>query len=138
VSDDRLKPLRELAPAPRRKGFRVAPAGWPGLADATAPVLPIAAAELWRAWIGFAARQPRTVLRAQDEQAGRSLHLQRSPVLRLPDLVRAEVVPLAAGRSSLVLDSRSRYGCWDLGVNRRRVLRWIRGLQQVVDRGGST
>ena len=138
MSDERLRPLRELAPAPRRKGFRSAPPSWPGDAHATAPVFPVAAAELWRAWIGFAARQPRTVLRAQDEHARRSLPLPRSPVLRLPELVRAEVVALGAERSSLVLDSRARYGCWDLGVNRRRVLRWMRGLRRVVEGGGPT
>jgi uncharacterized protein (DUF1499 family) len=82
----------------------------------------------------FAASQPRTVLQAQDERTRRSLHVQRSRVLRFPDLVRAEIVALGAERSGLILDSRARFGCWDLGVNRRRVLRWVHNLQQITAR----
>jgi hypothetical protein len=134
VTEVSLPPLHELEPAPPRKGFRVAPRSWPGAADAASPVFHIGAAELWRAWMGFAASQPRMALRARDEHDRRSLHVQRSPVLRFPDLVRAEVVALGADRSSLILDSRARFGCWDLGVNRRRVLRWAHDLQQITGR----
>ena len=129
-----LPPLHELEPAPRRKGFRSAPRGWPGPADAASPVFHVGAAKLWRAWMDFAASQPRMVLRARDEHDWRSLHVQRSAVLRFPDLVRAEIVALGAERSSLILDSRSRFGCWDLGVNRRRVLCWVCDLQQLMGR----
>jgi uncharacterized protein (DUF1499 family) len=80
----------------------------------------------------FAARQPRTVLQAQDEGTRRSLHVQRSRVLGFPDLVRAEIVALGAERSGLIVDSRARYGCWDFGVNRRRVLRWVHDLKQAM------
>ena len=127
-----LPPLRELQPAPRRRGFRMAPRGWPGPADAVSPVFPIDAADLWRAWMDLAARQPRTVLRAQDERTLRSLHVQRSRVLHFPDLVRAEIVALGAARSGIVLDSRARFGCWDFGVNRRRVLRWVHDLTKAM------
>jgi uncharacterized protein (DUF1499 family) len=87
---------------------------------------------LWRAWLYIAARQPRTALRTRDEHERRSLHVQRSALLRFPDLVRAEVVALDPQRSSLVLDSRARFGWWDLGVNRRRILRWVLDLHQVT------
>ena len=128
-----LPPLHELEPAPRRNGFRIAPRSWPGPADAANPVFHVDAAKLWHAWRDFAASQPRVALWAQDEHEWRSLHVQRSPVLRFPDLVRAEVVPFGPQRSSLILDSRSRFGWWDLGVNRRRILRWVHDLQQITD-----
>jgi hypothetical protein len=132
VTDPGLPPLRELAPAPRRRGFRIAPPGWPGPADAASPVFLMAAAELWHSWLALAREQPRTALWAQDKRSWRSLHVQRSPVFRFPDLVRAEIMALGPGRSSLVLESRSRFGCWDLGVNRRRVTRWLHDLQQTL------
>ena len=132
VGDHGLPSLRELAPAPRRRGFRSAPPGWPGPAEAASPAFLADAAELWRAWMALAAGQPRTVLRAQDERRRRSLHVQRSAIFRFPDLVRAEILALGPGRSSLVLDSRSRVGFWDLGVNRRRVSRWLHDLQRLL------
>jgi hypothetical protein len=127
-----LPPLRELRPAPRRRGFRMAPRDWPGPADKAGPVFHLRATDLWRAWMDFTARQPRLVLRAQDERTLRSLHVQRSRVLRFPDLVRAEIVALGTERSGIVLDSRARFGCWDFGVNRRRVLRWVHDLTEAM------
>jgi uncharacterized protein (DUF1499 family) len=128
-----LPPLHELEPAPRRRGFRMAPRDWPGPADQAGPVFHLRATELWRAWMAFAARQPRTVLRAQDERTLRSLHVQRSRALHFPDLMRAEIVALGtAARSGIVLDSRARFGSWDFGVNRRRVLRWVHDLTEAI------
>jgi uncharacterized protein (DUF1499 family) len=138
VTEVTLPPLHELQLAPRRKGFRVAPPDWPGPAHAEGPVFDMDADRLWRAWLNVAARQPRTALRTRDEHERRSLHVQRSAVFRFPDLVRAQVVALGTQRSSLVLDSRARFGWWDLGVNRRRILRWVHDLHQVTlnDRAG--
>jgi uncharacterized protein (DUF1499 family) len=132
VTEVTLPPLHELRLAPRRMGFRIAPPEWPGPAHAEAPVFHLGADGLWRAWLYIAARQPRTALRTRDEHERRSLHVQRSALLRFPDLVRAEVVALDPQRSSLVLDSRARFGWWDLGVNRRRILRWVLDLHQVT------
>ena len=130
MSEQTLPPLRDLQPPRRLKGFRVAPPGSPMPAHAESPVFPLEAADLWRAWMDVAARQPRTTLGMKDERTFSSLHVQRSSLFHFPDLVRAEVVPLGDGRSSLVLDSRARFGGWDFGVNRRRVTHWLRDLQR--------
>jgi len=122
-------PLRDLKPPFRSRGFRLAPPGWPGSAHQTAPDFPMDAAVLWRIWLDFAAAQPRTTLLAKDEDARRSVHVQRSARMKFPDVIRAEVIALDAGRAGLVLDSRAKYGLWDFGVNRRRVLSWAEALR---------
>jgi uncharacterized protein (DUF1499 family) len=132
-----LPAVDALEPAPGRKGFRIAPQDWSGPADAASPVFHIDAVDLWHVWLDFAANQPRTVLRAKDEQHRRSLHVQRSLVFRFSDLVRAEVMPLGIQRSSLILDSRACLGCWDFAVNRRRLLRWVHHLKQAMAYDGS-
>lgn len=128
-----LPPLAELKPPLPLWGCRAAPAGWAGAAHHQAPSFDVPPGRLFRVWLVLAARQPRTELIAQDERALRSLHVQRTPRLRLPDLVRAEVVALGAERSGIVLDSRARYGLFDFGVNRRRVLEWLADLQAAVE-----
>jgi Protein of unknown function (DUF1499) len=61
---------------------------------------------------------------------GRRLtYIQRSPVLRFPDIVTVEFIDLGNDRSTLAIDSRSRYGKSDFGVNRRRVSEWMRLLR---------
>lgn len=52
-----------------------------------------------------------------------------TPVLRFPDIVTVEVVPLDGGRSTLAVLSRSVYGYSDLGTNRRRVTAWLNALR---------
>jgi uncharacterized protein (DUF1499 family) len=54
-------------------------------------------------------------------------------VLRFPDVITVEFVPLGDDRSSLAVDSRSRYGRGDFGVNRGRVSKWLRLLQQIAE-----
>jgi uncharacterized protein DUF1499 len=57
---------------------------------------------------------------------GRRLtYIQRSTVLRFPDIVTVEFIDLGNDRSTLAIDSRARYGRSDFGVNRRRVSEWI-------------
>jgi uncharacterized protein (DUF1499 family) len=129
-----LPPLGHLDLPSRRKGLRAAPPGWAGLAHAPSPVLSVEAGDLWRIWIEFAASQPRTSSVALDEDARRSLHLQRSRLFRFPDEVRAEIVATENGCASLLLDSRARYGGYDFGVNAARVSSWLAELQQAVQK----
>lgn len=55
-------------------------------------------------------------------------YIQRSRWLGFPDYISARSVPLDEGRSTLAIFSRSRFGSHDLGVNRRRVERWLATL----------
>ncbi len=64
--------------------------------------------------------------------AQRRAYIQRSAMLRFPDIVTVEFVPLGVDRASLAIDSRSRYGKGDMGVNRRRVVEWMDMLQHMM------
>lgn len=52
-------------------------------------------------------------------------YVVRTPLMRYPDIVSIEVVPINQTRSSLNLYSRSVYGYSDRGVNKRRGREWI-------------
>jgi uncharacterized protein DUF1499 len=67
-----------------------------------------------------------------DEKRRRATYIQRSAVLRFPDVVTVEFVPLGVDRVTLAIDSRSRYGNGDMGVNRRRVVEWMDVLQHMM------
>jgi uncharacterized protein (DUF1499 family) len=58
--------------------------------------------------------------------------IQRTPLLRFPDIVTIEFIGLGADRSSLAIYSRSRYGKGDFGTNRKRVLRWLDRLRVIA------
>ncbi|WP_051063055.1 DUF1499 domain-containing protein [Ilumatobacter nonamiensis] len=52
-------------------------------------------------------------------------YVQRSYVFAFPDYVSVRFIDLPEGGSTLAIFSRSRYGRSDLGVNEKRVARWI-------------
>jgi uncharacterized protein (DUF1499 family) len=86
--------------------------------DATPQELAARALDLWLA-------EPRTALLDGAPEAGRLALEQRSALFKFQDIIIAEFIGLDEGRASFTLYSYSVTGYWDLGVNRRRVDRWI-------------
>lgn len=54
---------------------------------------------------------------------------QRTPLLGFTDDIDVRFVSLGESRASLAVYSRSRVGYSDLGTNRKRVMRWLAGLE---------
>lgn len=54
---------------------------------------------------------------------------QRTRFLGVPDFIRVQLVGID-GEISAILYSRARYGLWDLGVNKRRLRRWLARLDR--------
>ncbi len=52
-------------------------------------------------------------------------YVQTSGLFGFPDYVSVRFIELDAGRSTLAVFSRSRLGQSDLGVNKKRVERWL-------------
>ena len=100
--------------------------------DLTSPVFRIGWERLHDYWRELIAAQRRVEQVGWDEKRRRATYIQRSAMLRFPDIVTVEFVPLGADRASLAIDSRSRYGKGDMGVNRRRVVEWMDVLQHMM------
>lgn len=75
---------------------------------------------------------PRTALIADLPAGNRFRFIQKSRLFKFVDEITVEFVPLGEGASSLYIFSQSRRGWWDLGVNRRRIRRWLRRLSARV------
>ena len=72
-----------------------------------------------------------TTTQVTSMQDGQQLHfVQRTPIMRYPDLITAEAFALQDGSGSvLALYSRSTYGAYDWGVNGARLARWLAALR---------
>ena len=97
---------------------------------------PVPAQALYEALRAVALGEPRVSVTREAPERLRLELCQRTAICRFPDDVSAEIIPLEDGGSTLALYSRSRMGVWDLGVNRRRVARWLALLEGRVGRGG--
>ncbi len=121
------------ASAGRANVFAACPPGYcapPG--DMASPIFAMDVERLRGYWSELIAVQPRVALVAWDTQRQRATYIERSVVFRFPDIVTVEFLPLGEGKSSLAIDSRSRYGRGDMGVNRRRVVAWLTTLKTMM------
>jgi len=124
--------LLDFAEIPRHRPPRAGlacPAHW-GRSDAdlTAPIFAVPMEVLRESLVRVAAREPRTHLLALDREARQAAFVQRSRLFRFPDDITVQFESLDGGRATLALYSRARYGYHDLGVNRRRLRRWLDAL----------
>lgn len=93
-----------------------------------APVFDMPVEKLAAQFRGHALSQPRVTL-INVSADGRELELvQRSKVFRFPDKISARFLPLALGKSTLIVYSRAKYGRRDFGVNRKRIDSWLAAL----------
>lgn len=72
--------------------------------------------------------EPRTTLLGSDDATLQYEAVQRSLLFRFPDYISIRILPVSAGHSTLAIYSRSKLGYGDLGVNKKRVTRWLKKL----------
>jgi uncharacterized protein (DUF1499 family) len=78
------------------------------------------------------AEQPRLQVLRREVTNVQIDYVQRSRLLRFPDLVTVRFVPIDDTHSTLAIYSRSVYGKGDMGVNRIRVEEWLARLKAKV------
>jgi uncharacterized protein (DUF1499 family) len=100
--------------------------------DGVAPTFDLPADQLQGAWELMIAEEPRV------QEAGRDLalmqvdYVQRSRLLRFPDLITVRFLPVDDAHATLAIYSRSIYGQGDMGVNRARIEEWLAKLKARV------
>jgi Protein of unknown function (DUF1499) len=103
-------------------------------AEIDSPVFGLPAERLMAAW-ARAIKAESSVTQLRFDVAVKQFdYVQRTPLMRYPDLVSVRFYELAAGQSSVGIYSRSVYGYGDMGTNRRRVERWLASLRAELAR----
>lgn len=108
-----------------------APLSHPGPKHVTAPLLPATPDAVFEALLRVADGFGRTWRLATWPERRQAQWVERSPRANFPDIITAECVRTPAG-TSLFLYSRSLFGYSDLGVNARRVARWLAALTDAL------
>lgn len=127
--------LREIERRRRPNDALAAPDGVTAArTDLPVPCFPVSAERLRAALRAVAEAEPRTELLADQESPDRLVFVQRSRVLGFKDRIEAQIVALPEGHS-LILYSRALSGGWDLGVNRKRLRRWLAALERALSPG---
>ena len=93
--------------------------------DVTTAPLAMSAAELAAKIKQLPTLEPRTVIVSENDAAFQYVLVQRSALLNFPDTINIAIQPLDASHAAIAIYSRSRYGKSDLGVNMKRLQRWL-------------
>jgi hypothetical protein len=100
--------------------------------DGEAPVFDVPVEQLQVAWDEMLAEQPRLQVLRRDVTNVQIDYVQRTRLLRFPDLVTVRFVPIDDTHSTVAIYSRSVYGQSDMGVNRIRVEEWLARVKAKV------
>ncbi|MCF6322542.1 MAG: DUF1499 domain-containing protein [Rhizobiaceae bacterium] len=67
-----------------------------------------------------------------NDPAMRERYVQRSNLFRFADTIQVEYIPLGTDRSTIALFSSAQVGLSDGQVNRKRLKRWLKRLEDIV------
>jgi uncharacterized protein (DUF1499 family) len=101
--------------------------------DETSPVFEVNVLRLKDEWTEVISDSPRTV-RLPGYTTFQADYEQRSRFLGFPDTISVLFTPLGENQSTLAIYSRSHYGYWDLGVNRKRIQLWLSELNRKLNK----
>ncbi|GAK34238.1 hypothetical protein JCM17846_27130 [Iodidimonas nitroreducens] len=93
--------------------------------DQIAPVFEANPEQLRDRILEFVDKSPNIQTRTMDPANAQYDFIERTPVMRFPDIITVRIYPAGDGGSTLAIYSRSVYGHSDLGANRKRVERWL-------------
>lgn len=101
-------------------------------ADFDSPAFAVSGYDLISVVEALISPEPRTRLVAKDATLQQLVFVQRSRIFRFPDTIWFQAVERGS-ETAILIYSRSNYGYWDLGVNRRRVRRWLAKLTVQIE-----
>ena len=96
--------------------------------DRVAPVFEMSPARLRELWFRIVSREGRITMVAWIDDTLECEFIERSLVFKFPRRITVQFLPEGQGRATLAVYSRSIFGAMDLGVNRRRIERWLTQL----------
>ena len=96
-------------------------------AQEVSPLVDLPLDELRTRWDAVIAAQERVTVLA--ESNGQIDYVQRTAIVRYPDIITVRFIALTPSQSTLAIYSRSIFGTSDFGGNRGRVDAWLAALE---------
>ena len=114
--------------------YFVCPAGFSAAeADLKAPIFNKPLAVLIDTLVNIIQSMPRvTEITANSGNTAQLSYVQRTALMGYPDIITIEFIGLDENRSTLAMYSRSQYGYYDIGTNKRRITAWLSLLKSTL------
>lgn len=89
------------------------------------PVYPVDLNTVVEHWKKIINQEKRVELVDSNNQQNKFTYIQVSKLMRFPDTINIEFIPLEHNHTTLAIYSQSKYGYSDFGVNKQRVTKWL-------------
>lgn len=96
------------------------------------PVFPVSADDLYNAFNQMVSHESRIKFTYTMPEQGQFQLVQKSFIFGFPDDIAVQFIALSDNTSTLAIFSKSRYGYYDFGVNKRRVTEWLEQLKEMT------
>ncbi|GEQ97083.1 hypothetical protein JCM17844_07200 [Iodidimonas gelatinilytica] len=96
--------------------------------DDIAPVFDLSSNDLRARLLEYVDRSPDIRTHRLDLENQQFEFVERTPMMRFPDIITVRIYPTDEGGSTLAIYSRSVYGHSDLGANKKRITRWLAAI----------
>jgi uncharacterized protein (DUF1499 family) len=97
------------------------------------PVYPVSAEDLYNTFNQIISHESRVNFIYTIPEQGQFQLEQKSLILGFPDDIGIQFIALSENTSTLAIYSKSRYGFYDFGVNKRRVTKWLEQLKKMTE-----
>ncbi|MSP50872.1 MAG: DUF1499 domain-containing protein [Alphaproteobacteria bacterium] len=125
--------FKTLERSPKPNQFLMCPSGYcAAQTEAASPVYNVSVEALTSGWDRMIAGEPRLKRLAEDAEKNTVEYVQRTPLMRYPDIISVQFIALGPDRSTLAIYSRLIYGRSDMGVNEARVRSWMKKLTSAL------
>ena len=94
----------------------------------SSPIYTFSADELRRRWQEMIKKQSKVTLLHSDLENMQFQYVQRVGFFNFPDYIDVKFISIDNKKSTLAIYSRSKYGYYDFGVNKRRIIGWLNEL----------
>ena len=95
------------------------------------PIYAVSKQKLIKTTSSLITKKPRTKLLRYVPKLDQLIFVQRSKFFRFPDTIWVQFLEVENG-TSLIMYSRSNYGYYDFGVNKKRVKAWIGSIKAAL------
>ena len=92
----------------------------------------VSVGQLKKDWEGVIKKQVRVKHLETSADKMQDQYVQRSRIFRFPDYVDVRFIPLDENKSTIAIYSRSKFGHSDLGVNKARIEKWLKELNELI------
>lgn len=97
------------------------------------PVFPVSADDLFNAWNLMMTQEKYVSVLDSVPSRGQYDYIARSYILDFPDIVTVQFIAVSDTSSTLAVYSRSIYGFYDFGMNKKRLQQWMQQLNISVN-----